>query len=97
MQQNPAEAKKKFGSDPEINAFLMEFGRLMGDHFDSLHQASRGGVSAESVQAQQQATSKGPLIAERDSSDEPPKIAEIGPLHAEVLKRHKESTIASSR
>lgn len=36
MQQNPNEAKKRFASDPEVDIFMREFGKLMSDHFNSL-------------------------------------------------------------
>jgi len=36
MQKNPKEAQAKYANDKEVDAFLREFGKLMGSHFDGL-------------------------------------------------------------
>ena len=69
MQQDPAEAKRRFADDPDVGLFLREFGKIMGSHFDQLGQ-------------QQQLPATTPL----------PPVQEIGPLHAEVIKKSKEPT-----
>jgi hypothetical protein len=39
MQQNPAEAQKRFQGDPDIDRFMKEFGKVMASHFDKLGEA----------------------------------------------------------
>lgn len=36
LQADPAEAKRKFGNDPEFNEFFKEFASLMASHFQNL-------------------------------------------------------------
>jgi len=36
MQKSPKEAQAKYANDAEVDAFLREFGKLMGNHFDGL-------------------------------------------------------------
>jgi hypothetical protein len=71
MQQDPKEAQRRFGDDPEVNVFMREFGKVMGTHFETL-----GSTANENSKATATATSN--------------IVEEIGPLHAEVLKKNKE-------
>ena len=50
MQKNPTEAKKKFGNDPEVNSFVMEFGKVMGSHFTGLGEKESTAAAATSSQ-----------------------------------------------
>jgi len=38
MQKNPKEAMAKYGGNPEFRELLIEFSRIMGDHFEKLSQ-----------------------------------------------------------
>ena len=76
MQENPAEAQKKFGGDEEVDLFMKEFGKVMAAHFESL----------DATTHKNPARAVTPLISEETESG---KNHSIGPLHAEVLKRHE--------
>ena len=89
MQRNPEEAKARFGNDPEVNAFLKEFGRVMGEHFTALGQKEDAAAPAQST------GSSTPKIVELDSNNRAgggvsgPSSSQssLGPLAEDVLKR----------
>lgn len=95
MQSDPAEAQKRFKNDPDVDLFLREFGKVMSAHFEKL----------ASQQEHQQKTSQGAATAAANSSSSAlsstsaaakvSPVEEIGPLHADVMKRQKE--ISSER
>lgn len=60
MQKSPAEAKQRFGDDPDVNAFVLEFGRVMGDHFTSLGEKETESAPASTGEN----APKGPMISE---------------------------------
>jgi hypothetical protein len=84
MQRNPEEAKARFGNDPEVNAFLREFGRVMGEHFTALGQKEDGAASST-----QEKGSTAPKIVELDSNSSAVggSSTTLGPLADEALRR----------
>ncbi len=40
MQKNPKEAMARYGANPEFQELLLEFSKIMGDHFDKLSKDS---------------------------------------------------------
>ena len=36
MQKNPKEAMAKYGGNPEFREMMIEFSKIMGDHFEKL-------------------------------------------------------------
>ena len=55
MQKDPEEAKRKFGSDQEVDAFMREFGKVMSAHFEQLGEEQEKAKISEQV---------GPLAAD---------------------------------
>jgi hypothetical protein len=79
MQQDPQEAKRRFENDPEVSLFMREFGKVMSGHFDALGNATNSSSSSGNSK---------PTSVENAISNS--NIQEVGPLHADVLKRNKE-------
>lgn len=82
MQENPKEAQKRFQDDPEVNTFLMEYGRVMSAHFEALGQ-QQGQVP--------------PTPPPASSAPPPAPVQEIGPLHAATLQREKDKLAAAEK
>lgn len=83
MQKSPAEAKARFGNDPDVNAFVMEFGRVMGSHFTSLGEKESKANSNPNDPAK-----KGPSISELQPGDSRPESAStLGPLAKAAVER----------
>ena len=61
MQQDPAEAQKRFQGDPDIDRFMKEFGKVMASHFDKLGDAQKDKLQSPAPQPKVQPI--GPLQA----------------------------------
>lgn len=81
MQKSPAEAKLRFGSDHEVNTFVTEFGRVMGQHFTAL------GEKEHKAPSQALAPSHRPAISEVTMA--PNGSAGLGPLSQAALQRNR--------
>jgi hypothetical protein len=66
MQSNPQDAIKTYGNDPDVSAFMKEFGRVMSEHFTKLgeQQSQTQGQSSTSQTKAQPIQEIGPLQAE---------------------------------
>ncbi len=73
--------------DPFIDAFLREFGKVMAAHFESLEVQSKAS-SGQSATSTSTSTSTAGAAQGASASPVQP-IQELGPLHADVLKRQK--------
>ena len=82
MQKSPAEAKERFGHDPDVNAFVIEFGRVMGDHFTSL--GEKESKSTSKVAGEK--SPKGPMISEV-APGASGSVGAMGPLSKAALQR----------
>ncbi len=82
MQKNPNEAKKRFASDPDVELFMKEFGKMMSEHFFSLAQQN-GQSSGSSTES---STESSKVVV---STDRIAPIQEIGPIHADIMKKQK--------
>lgn len=83
MQTDPQKARARYAGDAHVTRFLQEFGRVMSSHFTDLHE-----------QQQQQQQSGSSVCTTQDPSGVG--VQEIGPLHAEVLKRNNYGVANSS-
>jgi hypothetical protein len=87
MQRDPKEAQKRFASDPDVNRFMQEFGKVMASHFQNYQ------PSSQTQPQQSQSSSSGaqpkmsPAITEVSGES---KIQEVGPLQAAAIQRKKE-------
>mmetsp|Transcript_19551 Transcript_19551/g.28124 ORF Transcript_19551/g.28124 Transcript_19551/m.28124 type:complete len:297 (+) Transcript_19551:228-1118(+) len=59
LQSDPKEAKRRFEGDPDVSAFLQEFGRVMSTHFTAL-----GEAQGQQQGQEQQQQNKGPVVQE---------------------------------
>eukprot|EP00981_Chlorochromonas_danica_P004881 scaffold978_cov172-Ochromonas_danica.AAC.12 len=88
MQKDPQEAKKRFEGDPEVTAFLREFGKLMADHFEGLGSQKSRSSPASSVSPSSTVT-----IEEVQPKAKPTgtpgggATGELGPLQARALEK----------
>lgn len=87
MQRDPNEAKKKFGSDPEIDLFMREFGKVMAAHFEAMGNTSNKSAPSSSSSSSSSGSSNSAAYIKNEVSPSP--IQEIGPLQAQALKRAK--------
>jgi hypothetical protein len=83
MQQSPEEAKRKFGNDPDVNAFLMEFGKVMSDHFNSL-----GAQTGPDNKVQRVSVPEGPRIVEVSQNGQVQSSQNLGPLAKVAVDRN---------
>ena len=79
-QTDPQRVRERFAGDASVTRFLQEFSRVMSVHFTDLHSQQRGSESLEDLSSQQQQQT---LISS---------VTELGPLHTEVLARHKQQS-----
>lgn len=77
MQSNPEEAKRRFAGDPEVDAFMREFGKVMSEHFNAL--GEKQAKEQKQQAAQGQAAGKKVAVVE-----------EIGPLQRQATERQKQ-------
>lgn len=89
MQRDPAEAKRLFASDPDVDIFMREFGKLMSTHFESFTPSNNS--STADLKNENNENNK---ISEESVASS--SVQEIGPLHAEVLKNQKIKNSSSS-
>jgi hypothetical protein len=87
MQKDPSEAIRKFQGDPQVTAFLQEFGKLMAGHFETL---------GSSQEHQQQQAGQQDGVKLNAGATTGSKIEEIGPLQAKALQKQAANQGASS-
>lgn len=75
MQKDPNEAMKRFKNDPAVTRFLQEFGKVMGEHFESI--GSSNGGAMKTNQPANEVGGSNPIM-------------EVGPLHAQAIKKQNE-------
>ena len=89
LQQNPKEAQKKFAGDVEVEQFMIEFSKIMADHFTEL--GNKSGTGSGNGSGSSNGLTKpvnAPLIQPVDGIIKPPAVP-IGTLHQEALNKNK--------
>ena len=83
-QSNPKAAKELYSNDKDVQAFLMEFGRVMGSHFEAIGEKTASSASTEN-------STKNRTSSASTAVSSP--VTEIGPLQAQALKNAKQSYV----
>ncbi len=93
MQSDPKAAAARFQSDPDVSAFLREFGAVMSSHFDGISTAT----SSNQSQQRDRSNNNNPIdiievhSSSARSSSTNSSDAAIGPLHAQAIELDKQN------
>jgi hypothetical protein len=82
MQKSPAEAKARFGSDGEVDAFMREFGRVMSEHFVGLDNKSKTSSAIGT-------SSSGSSSSSSSGGSDKGVGGDIGPLAAAAIEKER--------
>ena len=87
LQQSPKEAQQRFAGDAEVEQFMVEFSRIMADHFTEL--GNKAGGSGGGSAAVDSKAPPAPLIQPVERTANNPTPVPIGPLHQDALAKSK--------